>query len=159
MRRFSLFAPFLLCALASGCVSSGASADLEPVDTYRDLVASMRAIGYEADSLSGTLNQGDPTPIATYRIRLKDGTQTELLAFAPDDYRLLRANANAVEAPQVGLNAPRAGAPEPSRTRPFRLFRRGDLLVLAPPRTGFARIQLYADLEGLLGTPELGAQR
>ena len=158
LRALSL-ASLLLCLLASGCVSSGASADIEPVDTYRDLVSSMRALGYEADSLSGTLNQGNPTPIATYRIRLKDGTQTELLAFAPADYRLLRGNANRVEGPTVGLNPDRPSAGRPSRTRPFRLFQRGDLVVLAPPRTGFARIELYADLEALLGKPKLGAQR
>ena len=161
-RLLSLLASLLLCLSGSGCASSGASADVEPVDTYGDLVSSMRALGYEADSLSGTLNQGNPTPIATYQIRLKDGTQAELLAFAPEDYRLLQGNANRVKGPTVGLTSPRVrapSAPEPSRTRPFRLFKRGDLVVLAPPRTGFARIELYADLEALLGKPTLGAQR
>ena len=146
MRSRNLLVAACVACLVAGCASTAGSPDVDPVDTYSDLVRSMRSLGYEVDSLSGALNIGDPTPEVTYRVRLRDGSQTELLRFAPDDYPLLRGNATS---PTL------RGA---DRTRQYRLFRRGSMLLLAPPRLGFAAIQLYADLEALLGAPEIGLQ-
>ena len=148
--------PLLALAVvaAAGCASSRPDVELPDVETREDLVAGLRALGNYVVPLSAELFAGPPEPVAAYEVTQRDGQVFTVLAFAPEDYDLLRGNtAFRNVRPSVGLvgTAQDRYRPVLGQTRAVEanLFRKGEVVVVF----GVVNEDLFYDLQELLGAP------
>jgi hypothetical protein len=146
--------PLLLALLVAGCAAPRPDADLPEVETRDDLLDGLRALGNYVVPLDPALFQLDPAPAAAYEVTDTDGRAYPLVAYAPEDYDLLRQNsARANLRPDVGLVGTARDRYRPVlgqvRAQQPALFRKGEVVVVFP----VVQADLYYDLELLLGRP------
>ena len=153
--------PALRCSLlvlavlsAAGCASTRPDVELPDVQTREDLVVGLRALGNHVQPLAAGFFTTQPEPVAAYEVTQRDGQVFTLLAFAPEDYELLRGNtAFANVRPKVGLVGTAQDRYRPAlgqaKAVEANIFRKEGVVVV------FSQIQtdLFYDLQELLGSP------
>ena len=144
----------LAAGWAAGCASTRPDVDLPEVETREDMVVGLRALGNYVEPLAAGFFTAQPEPVAAYEVTQRDGRVFTLLAFAPEDYELLRGNtAFANVRPKVGLVGTARDRYRPvlgqTRAVEAHLFRKGDVVVVF----SVVEAELFYDLQELLGAP------